>query len=206
MRRTHMRREFLLPASGWLLLCLPAAVGAETESARFVIDSARSEVRFHIQATKHTVVGRSRSLEGSVSIAGKSLSSARNGEAQVTVSSLDTGKGRLNRNMHKSLEADWHPEIRFQAESFEMDGQAIAADNSWRGVMEGILTVRGEMRPVTFQVTGGWEGEELHAQGSTEFKMTYFGIDPPRFLRIFKVKDHVRVEFDVVAVSGSGSP
>jgi polyisoprenoid-binding protein YceI len=206
MRRASMRAGALLLAAGWFLCPPLCAAGEETAGRRLVIDAARSEVRFTTRATKHDVTGRSRSLAGSVEIPEGSLSGAKNGVARLPVSSLDAGRGRLNRNMHESLEADRHPEILFQAKRFEKSAEDGAADGMWRGAMHGFLTVRGVMRPVTFQVTGRWEEEALHAEGWTEFKLTYFGIEPPRFLRLFKVKDHVRVEFEVVAVPGPDAP
>ena len=147
----------------------------------------------------HDVVGRSRSLAGRVEITGDALSGARNGSARLIAASLDTGNDRRDRAMRELLAVEKHPEIRFRAERFSDNGEQGAVEVAWRGVMHGTLTVRGVMRPVDFQVAGRWERDELHAKGWCEFKLTYFGIEPPRFLRFFRVKDYVRLEFDVIA-------
>lgn len=207
MIRVSMRPGFPILLAICLALQPAAAAGAEErEGARFVIDTARSEVRFVLKATMHDVVGRSRSLAGSVDISEDGLSGARNGSARLMAASLDTGNDRRDRAMRDLIEAERHPEIRFQAERFIENGEQGAPEVAWRGVMHGTLTVRGVMRPVVFQVAGRWEGDELHAEGWCEFKLTYFGIEPPRFLRFLRVKDHVRLEFDVIATPRRESP
>ncbi len=207
MTRVSMRLRFLILLALCAALQPAASAGAEERaSARFVIDTARSEVRFVLKATMHDVVGRSRSLAGSVEITGDSLSGARNGSARLIAASLDTGNDRRDRAMRKLIAAEKHPEIRFQAVRFTEDGEQGAAEGVWQGVMHGTLTVRGVMRPVVFQVAGRWERDELHAEGWSEFKLTYFGIEPPRFLRFFRVKDYVRLEFDVIATPRRASP
>ena len=207
MRRVSMGLRLLIILAVVAALHPDAAARAdERTNTRIVIDAARSEVRFILKARMHDVVGRSRSLAGSVEITGDSLSGARNGSARLIAASLHTGIKRRDRAMRDLIGADKHPEIRFRAERFSVDGEMGAADGIWRGVMHGTLTVRGVMRPVIFQVAGRWESDELHTEGWSEFKLTYFGIEPPRFLRFFRVKDHVRVEFDVIAIPRQESP
>ncbi|MFQ5458907.1 MAG: YceI family protein [Myxococcota bacterium] len=203
---TPLRRGtacFLLSAC-WLLLHAAPAPGAQPESARLVIDAARSEVRFYLRAPRHDVVGRSQSLSGAVEIAARSLSGASEGHARVPVRSLKTGNKRRDRVMRGILEADAHPDVSFVADSFEADPGEGLGDGRWRGVVHGTLRVRGVSRAVDFRITGRVEEDGLHARGSGAFPLTYFGIDPPRFLRFLKVRDHVRVEFDVVAVPAAG--
>lgn len=207
MIRVSMRLGFPILLAICAALQPTAAAGAEErEGARFVIDTARSEVRFVLKATMHDVVGRSRSLAGSVDISEDGLSGARKGSARLMAASLDTGNNRRDRAMRDLIEAEKHPEIRFRAERFSEDWDRSVEEGVWRGVMHGTLTVRGVMRPVVFQIAAWLEYDELHAEGWSEFKLTYFGIEPPRFLRFFRVKDQVRLEFDIIATPRRESP
>jgi polyisoprenoid-binding protein YceI len=189
---------------GALLAAGPAAGAGDGEPSSFVIDPARSEIRFVLEATKHGVVGRTREIAGSAVLRPGTFQGVEAGVARVAAASLDAGNFIINRQMRSRLEAGKHPEIRFQARRFVKapPGDPGAA---LRGVLRGDLTIRGITRPVRIELEGRWETGELHAEGSTGFKLTDFGIDPPRFLRFFRVRDPVRVEFEVTAMPAPGS-
>jgi polyisoprenoid-binding protein YceI len=83
------------------------------------------------------------------------------------------------------LDGERHQEIVFKSTGAEPAGQG-------RWTLRGNLTLRGQTRPVTVQVTlknGRYTGE-------TTVKQTDFGIKPPGKAGI-RAKDEVRVEFDV---------
>ena len=83
------------------------------------------------------------------------------------------------------LDSERHQEIVFKSTVAEPAGQE-------RWTVRGNLTLRGQMRPVTVQVTlkdGRYTGE-------TTVKQTDFGIKPPGKAGI-RAKDEVRVQFDV---------
>ena len=83
------------------------------------------------------------------------------------------------------LDSESHQEIVFKSTGAEPAGQG-------RWTLRGNLTMRGQTRPVTVQVTlknGRYTGEAT-------VKQTDFGIKPPGKAGI-RAKDEVRVEFDV---------
>ena len=83
------------------------------------------------------------------------------------------------------LDTEHYPEIVFKSTAAEPAGQG-----KW--TLRGNLTLRGQTRPVTVQVTlkdGRYTGE-------TTVKQTDFGITPPGKAGI-RAKDEVRIEFDV---------
>jgi polyisoprenoid-binding protein YceI len=83
------------------------------------------------------------------------------------------------------LDSERHQEIVFKSTSAEPAGQG-------RWTLHGNLTLRGQTRPVTVQVTlkdGRYTGEAT-------VKQTDFGIKPPGKAGI-RAKDEVRIEFDV---------
>jgi polyisoprenoid-binding protein YceI len=83
------------------------------------------------------------------------------------------------------LDSERHQEIVFKSTGAEPAGQG-------RWTLRGNLTLRGQTRPVTVQVTlkdGRYTGE-------TTVKQTNFGIKPPGKAGI-RAKDEVRIEFDV---------
>src|SRR5580692_403053 len=87
------------------------------------------------------------------------------------------------------LDSEHHPEIVFKSTGSEPAGQG-------RWTLRGNLTMRGQTRPVTVQVTlkdGRYTGE-------TTVKQTDFGIKPPGKAGV-RAKDEVKIDFDVHLVS-----
>jgi len=87
------------------------------------------------------------------------------------------------------LDSDGHPEIVFKSTTAESVGQR-------RWALHGNLTLRGQTRPVTVQVTlkdGRYTGEAT-------VKQTDFGIKPPGKAGV-RAKDEVKIEFDVQLAS-----
>jgi polyisoprenoid-binding protein YceI len=83
------------------------------------------------------------------------------------------------------LDSEGHQEIAFKSTGAESAGQG-------RWTLRGNLTLRGQTRPVTVQVTlkdGRYAGE-------AKVKQTDFGIKPPGKAGV-RAKDEVRIEFDV---------
>jgi hypothetical protein len=86
------------------------------------------------------------------------------------------------------LDVERYPEIRFESTEVTRAGQG-----RWR--VSGNLLLRGETRPVTLQLS---EASGRY-RGSAIVKQTDFGIKPVSlFGGTVKVKDQVRIEFDIV--------
>jgi polyisoprenoid-binding protein YceI len=83
------------------------------------------------------------------------------------------------------LDSQRHPEIVFKSTSAEPAGQA-------RWTLRGNLTMRGQTRPVTVQVTL----KDFRYAGQATVKQTDFGIKPPGKAGI-KAKDEVKIDFEV---------
>jgi polyisoprenoid-binding protein YceI len=83
------------------------------------------------------------------------------------------------------LDSEHHQEIVFKSTGAESAGQG-----QW--TLRGNLTLRGQTRPVTVQVTL----KDGHYTGAATVKQTDFGITPPGKAGI-RAKDEVKIEFDV---------
>jgi len=87
----------------------------------------------------------------------------------------------------KVLDPDKFPEISFHSTSIE-----AAGPGKWK--LQGELTLHGQTHPVKVEV----EGSNGHYRGSSRFRQSEFGMTP---ISIgggsIKVKDEVRIEFDI---------
>jgi polyisoprenoid-binding protein YceI len=85
------------------------------------------------------------------------------------------------------LGAEHNPEIVFKSTAVE-----AAGSNAWK--VSGDLTLHGQTRPVTMQVTE----RDGHFVGNTLLKQKEFGIKPVSVAGgTVRVKDEVRIEFDI---------
>jgi polyisoprenoid-binding protein YceI len=87
------------------------------------------------------------------------------------------------------LDSENHPEIVFKSTSAEPAGQG-----HW--TLRGNLTLRGQARPVSVQVSL----KDGHYSGEATVKQTDFGIKPPGKAGV-RAKDEVKIEFDVQLAS-----
>jgi polyisoprenoid-binding protein YceI len=88
------------------------------------------------------------------------------------------------------LDAQRHPEIAFRATALE-----AASDAGW--TVRGNLALHGQTKPVTLQVRETYG----HYIGSVGIRQSDFGIKPVKAAGgTVKVKDEVRIEFDIQLV------
>jgi polyisoprenoid-binding protein YceI len=94
----------------------------------------------------------------------------------------------------KVLDITRFPEIRFQSTSVNQKGPS-----QWE--VSGNLSLHGQTRPVTVQVTGNGS----RYSGQTTVRQRDFGIQPiSLFGGTVKVKDEVKIEFSIETTSGPG--
>jgi polyisoprenoid-binding protein YceI len=116
----------------------------------------------------------------------------------IPVTSLKSGKGGLDKNAYKAMNAEQHPAITFRLTSYAAEPQsgAVAAR------VGGMLTVNGVERPVTLEATLSGEPGALQAVGTTKFKMTDFGIKPVTALMgTIRTGDEVTIKFDLTGAA-----
>jgi polyisoprenoid-binding protein YceI len=87
------------------------------------------------------------------------------------------------------LDSDQHQEIIFKSTSADSTGEG-------RWTLHGNLTLHGQTRPVTVQVTL----KDGHFTGESTVKQTDFGIKPPGKAGV-RAKDEVTIHFDVQLAS-----
>lgn len=99
-------------------------------------------------------------------------------------------RGEIQKTMEGPtvLGTERFPEIRFQSTAVEQRG-----NDRW--MVQGDLTLHGETKPVVVEVAR----KDAHYRGSATIKQRNFGITPVSLAGgTVKVKDDVRIEFDIV--------
>lgn len=114
-------------------------------------------------------------------------------EFSIPVEDIESGSGRLTKNIHKYLKGDDHPNITFNmtdVESVSVDGDKVMI------TANGVVNAAGVDNKTTMQVEATLNGDgTITFTGAHEMKMTDFNIDPPTaMLGSIRARD----EFDLV--------
>jgi polyisoprenoid-binding protein YceI len=111
----------------------------------------------------------------------------------IPVTTMASGKSGLDKNMHKALKAEQHPEIAFRLAKL----QATASAGTLRAT--GILKIAGVERELSFDLNVRLGGGTLTVTGEVPLVMTDYGIAPPKaMLGMLKTDPKVTVTFETV--------
>jgi polyisoprenoid-binding protein YceI len=109
----------------------------------------------------------------------------------IPVASLSSPKDGIDKNMHKALKAQEHPEITFRLRRLE------PLTGVYRAV--GALTIAGVEKEITLDLKVERKGTGLAVTGGTDLLMTDFGVTPPKaMLGMLKTNPKVRISLDVL--------
>jgi len=169
------------------------AAGAQPRA----IDAAKSVLTVRVfKAGLLSALGHNHEIAAPIA-AGKVDTNTRTVELHVQAAALqvrdpeasEKDRGEIQHTMQgpEVLDVATHPEISFKSTAAEPAGAG-----AWK--VQGNLTVHGETHPVTVEV----HEENGHFAGSSQFKLTEFGIKPVKIAGgTVRVKDEVRIEFNV---------
>ena len=117
----------------------------------------------------------------------------------LPVKSLKSGKGGLDKNLYKALNAERNPTITFVMRTYN----ATPAGETYAAVITGLLTVNGVEREVTAEAVMTADGKGgLKAAGTSALKMTDFGVKPVTALMgTIRTGDAITVKFDLAGAA-----
>lgn len=170
--------------------------GAVSDQQSHTIDTQHSTMRVRVYKTGAlSAFGHEHEIVAPIT-AGKVDMGTQTVELEVDARSMkvqdpkasEKERGEVQKTMlgPEVLNAGQNPRISFRSTRAESAGAS-----AWK--VNGSLTLRGQTRPVTVEVSerGG------HYVGHSLVKQTEFGITPPGKAGV-RAKDEVRIEFDIV--------
>lgn len=108
----------------------------------------------------------------------------------MTGKSLKSGKGAMDTNAYKAIEADKYPNISFSATSV----------NIGKGTMTGKLTVTNVTKTISVPVSVSKSGNSYTISSTASIKMTEFGVTPPSFMmNTVKTGNEISITVNAVA-------
>ena len=175
------------------------------QSANYTLDASNSSITVSGTSTLHDWEANAEEMNMEVSLNPEMITQETPAspvsflELTVPVSSLESGKGKMNRKMKEALKEDDHPEIMFNLVSAEL-ADSISAEGAFNLTVSGKLTIAGVEKEVSFPVTGMKDGENgYHFEGSYSLNMTEYKMDPPSVMfGTIKCGEEVTVSFDIL--------
>lgn len=120
----------------------------------------------------------------------------------VPVTSIESGKGGMNRRINDALKHKDHPEIMFNLISSEI-AEGEQSGESFTLNLRGNLNIAGFTREVTFPVTGTKVDDNSYRfEGSFGLNMTDYEVDPPSAMfGAIKSGEEVEIVFNILLAS-----
>ena len=186
---------------------LSMAVPAASPNAPLAIGAARLTIagtsNIHEYTASTTAIQVTRAQLGALPAGGDLLEHALKPgvlhafEVTIAAKSLASPKDGLDKNMHKALKADEHPEISFNLLRFESRPAPAAG---LRAI--GVLRVAGVDRQVAIDIATERKDATLLVRGTLALLMTDFGISPPKaMMGMLKTDPKVTITFDVAVAA-----
>ena len=168
---------------------------------RYRIVADASEVVIDARSNVHPIHQRARGVDGFVDLemaADGSVDLAQGVTAEISLATdrLVGSNPLETRELRRRIDARSHPTITGRLDDLQ------AADTPGAYLARGVVTFRGESRPAEdeLRITRDEHGA-LRVEGSHEFDIREFGMEPPRVL-LMRVEPIVRIRIDVVAEPG----
>ena len=184
------------------VLVLVAAATAGGQEVRMNLAPA-SSIRVEGTSNVHDWHAASSEITATIQVAPPIGASAKVASVALTlpVRSLKSGKGGLDKNLYKALNADANPTITFVMKTYN----ATPSGESYAAVITGDLTVNGVTKEVKAEATMSADGKDaMRAVGNVAMKMTDFGVKPvTALLGTIRTADAITVKFDLAGTAAS---
>ncbi len=184
------------------LVLIPVSLLAETKTTRtkYVFDRP-STVGFKAKGTLHDINGETEVVTGLFELDLENLDKPGRGVIEIQTKTLNTKNRKRDKIMRKQhLETTTFPLIRFVIVKSKLefnDPEQKKADY----ILTGELELHGVRRNIQFIATLDYKRKDnLTIEGYVPLEMIDYDIAIPSFAKMFKVKNKVRVVFNLTAV------
>ena len=181
-----------------VLMIAAAATTASAQSVKMALDPA-STIRVDGKSNVHDWHAATSEITATIQVVPPiAESKVESVTLTLPVTSLKSGKGGLDKNLYKALNAEKNPTITFVMKTYDVSATGDA-------VITGDVTVNGVTKAVKADArmtAAGTDG--LKAVGSTALKMTDFGVKPvTALLGTIRTADAITVTFDLTGVAAA---
>ncbi len=170
---------------------------------QFVIDPSQSSAKYVVQETLRgldtNAVGTTSAISGSIYLTDSGLYKDLPSKFTVDLSTLKSDESmRDNFIKQNTLQTSKYPNAVFTIESVEGFPSSYTENEQVQLTLNGMLSVHGVDKPVSWTVLARQAGDTLTATADTDINFTDFGMSPPN-VQIAKAKDGIHLQIVLVA-------
>lgn len=172
---------------------------ALAEAQRFTVEPGKSRVSFDAfhPFSFGMFAAASESPTGEFEVDIADLRQSVKGSLTLSAASLRSGEAGRDKDIHRALDAERHPEIRYRIDKVDSSFPSLAENNDVFLTIHGVLSVKGTDRPATFAGRVRLRpGGALWVRGESWVKPRDFGVPLLRSWMI-SMKDSVLAMFDL---------
>ena len=172
-----------------LILISLLTVSFAVQAQEYQSNQAESSMKISGTSTLHDWHIDVETFTAKANMTGETL---ENASFTAVVKSLKSGTSSMDDNTYEALKAKEYPNISFKSTSITGTEGKLS--------VKGNLTIAGSTKPVTIATTlEKWTENSVTVKGSYTFKMSEFGIDPPRaMLGTIRTGDEITIDFKLI--------
>ena len=144
-------------------------------------------------------IGKTQVISGTIAIKPDGSLDAAGGKFTVGVDTLQTDQsmrdGYVRRNI---LQTSQYPTAVFVATQISGLPASLPTTGGVTFKLTGNLTIRDVTKPITWDVTGTIQGDQLSVTATTQFKFEDFNLSQPHVPVVLSVVDQINLEMDIV--------
>jgi polyisoprenoid-binding protein YceI len=172
----------------------PQALAGQLEGPIPSMQVAEGSLSFDGHATVGDFTGTTTTVRGEMT-GGERIELVR-GWVEAPVKSLDTGNGKRDRDLNKSMESDRHPTMRFELTG--VTPGTVAADRA-TAQLQGKLTLHGVTRDVVLPARLLLEGARLRVRSEFPLDLGDYEIGGlSKMLGVLRMEEGIEVRVDLL--------
>ncbi len=183
------------PKAIFLLFTLSLCTIATACAQVYQLQNNATQVTVHGTSTLHDWEELAEEVSGTLTLdtSGEKIS-IKALKTVIEAESLKSGKGAMDKNTYKALNTDQHKTIIF--ELTKVDGITANGNGSYSVSAKGDMTISGTTKSMDMNFQLKRKTSVMVVNGETTFKMTQFGIEPPKALMgTIKTGDEITVKY-----------
>ena len=176
---------------------------AKSTHIRYVVAPTGNEARYRVREQlagfdlPNDAVGVTKDVTGRLVVEPDGKVVKDSSKIVVLLTNLKSDKSRRDGFLQRrTLETEKYPQVEFVPSIFQGLASQIPAGTSKTFSLVGDLTVHGNTRPTTWQVTARSEGKDVVGTATTAFTFKDFDLDQPKVPVVLSVADTIKLEYD----------
>ncbi|MGE5223587.1 MAG: YceI family protein, partial [Omnitrophica WOR_2 bacterium] len=143
-------------------------------------------------------VGKTQNITGSIALKPDGSVDSSASKFVVNITDLTSDKSMRDRFVQRNiLQTSQYPEVVFVPTQVTGLPSPLPTSGPVNFKLSGNLTIMGVTKPVTWDVTGNVQGNQLVAQAKTSFTFEDFNIPQPQVPVVLSVNDNITLELNV---------